>query len=56
MEKRLSQTTNNNAYCQDNETSWCDWSLTEKNRSLLCFWTLLIVARTAAARQPMRAL
>ena len=23
---------NNNAWCQDNELSWFDWTLTEKNR------------------------
>jgi isoamylase len=28
---------NNNAYCQDNEISWIDWSLAEGNRSLLEF-------------------
>ena len=32
-------------YCQDNEISWFDWRLTEKNRSLLRFWKLLIAAR-----------
>ena len=25
---------NNNAYCQDNEISWIDWSLLEKNNDL----------------------
>jgi isoamylase len=25
---------NNNAYCQDNEISWCDWTLDERRRSL----------------------
>jgi isoamylase len=25
---------NNNAYCQDNETSWLDWELAEKNHGL----------------------
>ena len=34
-----------NAYCQDNEISWFDWRLTQKNRSLLRFWQLLIAAR-----------
>jgi isoamylase len=29
-EVRRSQRGNNNAYCQDNEISWFDWSLTEK--------------------------
>ena len=28
---------NNNAYCQDNEISWFDWSLVEKNTGLLWF-------------------
>jgi isoamylase len=44
-EVRRTQKGNNNAYCQDNEISWFDWSLTEKNRSLLRFWKLLIAAR-----------
>ena len=26
---------NNNAYCQDNEISWYDWDLDERERSLL---------------------
>jgi glycogen operon protein len=26
---------NNNAYCQDNELSWFDWSLVEKNQDLV---------------------
>lgn len=28
---------NNNAYCQDDEISWVDWSLAEKNAKLLSF-------------------
>ena len=28
---------NNNAYCQDNETSWFDWDLTPADRELLAF-------------------
>ncbi|HYZ84171.1 MAG TPA: glycogen debranching protein GlgX, partial [Bryobacteraceae bacterium] len=28
---------NNNAYCQDNEISWVDWSLAEKNAPLVRF-------------------
>jgi glycogen operon protein len=28
---------NNNAYCQDNETSWIDWDLTPSRRDLLGF-------------------
>ncbi len=28
---------NNNAYCQDNETSWFDWSLAETNADCSAF-------------------
>ena len=28
---------NNNAYCQDNEISWTDWTLTDERRELLAF-------------------
>jgi len=31
------QNGNNNAYCQDNEISWYDWSLLEKNKDLFRF-------------------
>ena len=31
------QNGNNNAYCQDNEISWIDWSLQEQNSSMLEF-------------------
>ncbi len=36
---------NNNAYCQDNEISWVDWDLAEKNAGLLRFTRLLIALR-----------
>lgn len=36
-EVRRTQLGNNNAYCQDNETSWFNWKLVEKNRGLLRF-------------------
>ena len=36
------QNGNNNAYCQDNPTSWVDWGLAEKNSELLDFFTKLI--------------
>ncbi|MDP1663514.1 MAG: glycogen debranching protein GlgX [Methylobacter sp.] len=36
---------NNNAYCQDNELSWFDWSLVEKNRDMLRFVRELIALR-----------
>ncbi len=37
-----SQSGNNNAYCQDNEISWLDWSLLEKNRELFEFFKFMI--------------
>ncbi|MFC6088708.1 glycogen debranching protein GlgX [Saccharothrix lopnurensis] len=36
---------NNNAYCQDNELSWVDWSLLEKNRDLVDFTSALTAFR-----------
>jgi len=36
-EFRRSQRGNNNAYCQDNETSWVDWSLLDRNREVFQF-------------------
>ena len=36
-EFRRTQKGNNNAYCQDNEISWYDWGLLEKNRALFRF-------------------
>lgn len=36
---------NNNAYCQDNEISWLDWSLLEKNRELFEFFKFAISFR-----------
>jgi glycogen operon protein len=36
---------NNNAYCQDNETSWVDWSLCRVNQDLVQFVRLLTKLR-----------
>jgi glycogen operon protein len=36
---------NNNAYCQDNEISWLDWSLLKKNSALYNFYSQLISLR-----------
>jgi isoamylase len=36
---------NNNAYCQDNEISWVDWSMAESNTGLLRFFRLMIAFR-----------
>lgn len=44
-EVRRTQKGNNNAYCQDNETSWFDWSLVRKHADLERFVSLLIARR-----------
>ena len=44
-EVRRSQRGNNNAYCQDNETSWFDWNLLSKHADVLRFVKLLIERR-----------
>ncbi len=36
---------NNNGYCQDNELSWFDWRLTEKNKGMLRFVKQMISFR-----------
>ncbi len=36
---------NNNAYCQDNEISWLNWSLDDNSRSLVKFVTTLCTLR-----------
>src|SRR5579871_6745028 len=36
---------NNNAYCQDNELSWFDWNLVEKNQDMFRFWKHIIAFR-----------
>lgn len=44
-EIRRTQKGNNNAYCQDNEISWFDWTLLQKNHHLLRFWRQMIQFR-----------
>ena len=44
-EVRRTQRGNNNAYCQDNEVSWFDWTLPEKNAGMLRFWRGMIAFR-----------
>jgi glycogen operon protein len=41
-EVRKTQKGNNNCYCQDNELSWFDWMLVEKNKDLLKFTSDMI--------------
>jgi glycogen operon protein len=44
-EVRRTQGGNNNAYCQDNETSWFDWTLLTKHADIYRFVTLLSARR-----------
>jgi isoamylase len=44
-EVRRTQQGNNNAYCQDNETSWFDWNLCVANADLLRFVRQMIRVR-----------
>ena len=46
-EFRRSQGGNNNAYCQDNETSWLDWSCRERHRDIFRFTCGMIAFRRA---------
>jgi glycogen operon protein len=51
-EVRRTQRGNNNAYCQDNEISWFDWTLLERHRDLHRFVRTLIGQRLVIAQQP----
>ena len=44
-EARRTQRGNNNAYSQDNETSWFDWTLVKKHADMHRFVTLLVARR-----------
>jgi glycogen operon protein len=44
-EFRRTQEGNNNAYCQDNETSWYDWRALERHRGLYEFTRRMIALR-----------
>jgi len=46
-EFRRTQGGNNNAYCQDNKTSWHDWSCLEQHRDIFRFTCGLIAFRRA---------
>ncbi len=46
-EFRRTQRGNNNAYCQDNEISWFDWSLLEKHKEIRRFTRGMIAFRRA---------
>ena len=40
-----SQFGNNNAYCQDNETSWLNWNQLQENHDMFLFFKQLIAFR-----------
>jgi glycogen operon protein len=46
-EFRRSQRGNNNCYCQDNEISWIDWSLPERNNEIFQFARGILAFRRA---------
>jgi glycogen operon protein len=46
-ELRRTQRGNNNAYCQDNETSWVDWSLRQRNAEIFRFARGVLAFRKA---------
>jgi isoamylase len=51
-EVRRTQRGNNNAFCQDDETSWFDWTLVEKHADILRFVTLLSGRRILREIEP----
>jgi glycogen operon protein len=53
-EARRTQGGNNNAYCQDNETSWFDWTLLKKHTDVHRFVTLLNARRVLRELEPGR--
>jgi glycogen operon protein len=53
-EVRRTQVGNNNAYCQDNETSWFDWSRLETHADLHRFVKLLAARRLQRDAGPER--
>ncbi len=53
-ETRRTQQGNNNAYCQDNEISWFDWNLVEKNADIYRFFKLMINFRKCYCTASLR--
>jgi glycogen operon protein len=53
-EVRRTQEGNNNAYCQDNETSWFDWTLVAKHADVHRFVRLLNAQRLLRDEEPER--
>ncbi|GAB1540805.1 glycogen debranching protein GlgX [Scytonema sp. NUACC21] len=53
-EVRHTQKGNNNAYCQDNEISWFDWNLLEKNSDIFRFFKLMVNFRKSYCKAALR--
>ncbi|MBD2309320.1 glycogen debranching protein GlgX [Chroococcidiopsis sp. FACHB-1243] len=53
-EVRRTQQGNNNAYCQDSDISWFDWSLVEKNADIFRFFKLAIEFRKCYCQSALR--
>ncbi|MFN6535568.1 MAG: glycogen debranching protein GlgX [Nostoc sp. EkiNYC01] len=53
-EVRRTQKGNNNAYCQDNEISWFDWNLVEKNADIFRFFKQMIHFRKCYCHSALR--
>ena len=53
-EARRTQLGNNNAYCQDSELSWFDWSLVERHKDIHRFVKLAIARRLMRDEGPER--
>jgi glycogen operon protein len=53
-EVRHTQGGNNNAFCQDNETSWFDWARVTKHADVHRFVSLLIARRLLRDMEPER--
>jgi isoamylase len=51
-EVRRTQGGNNNAYCQDNETSWFDWTLVDKRADVHRFVSMLNACRVLREARP----
>ncbi|MEH1824818.1 MAG: glycogen debranching protein GlgX [Nostoc sp.] len=53
-EVRRTQKGNNNAYCQDNEISWFDWNLVQKNADIFRFFKLMVNFRKCYCHSALR--
>jgi glycogen operon protein len=53
-ELRRTQSGNNNAYCQDNEISWFDWTFLTKHADVCRFVSLLNARRVLRDQEPER--